>query len=552
MLKPTWWRLAMMLFALLALSMFHGTSYSLGAASARSGDTQVQDFGDGGKADDPVRKAILSGAEIPRTIIDVHRQLERLGGKLKTHIVANRGHENPRFGSFSFFQTYSGPMKDGEVEEGELFIGFFSGIDGGALTVDQDFRKGSLMIELIAWDRTKQAYNFWELIGNGTGSTWRFRGDSNNILADVARINVRSRNPTFGTTLRCSGCHTLGGPIMKELQPPHNDWWTTQRKLALGGFRLRPGPDPTSPTAAAARLFQEATDASNLSQQVKKGIDRLIGARAKQAGGGQSLKQQLRSLFTTMEMNLVTDGLPFKEREATGQPVEIPQDFFVDARLVGKGKPIPVELSLYRDALKKVGSRFAPGETPGLIEAFHAFVAPSRSHIDNQVIDSLIMQKLLDGELVADVLAVDFTTPVYSPIRGPLIRFVPDTAANVNELREKLIAALRAAPGDAAAKQLLDNLTVPTRTAEFHRTEALAYLKVLSQARASPDAILDWMKVASQRRVEIAAAETSQDPLGKILERDSDFRVIFPEDKLGSQPGRFRLDPSTGRAIPSP
>src|SRR5260221_4651890 len=39
-------------------------------------------------------------------------RLEKRGGKLKTHIVANRGHENPGLGSFSFFETYTGPMKD--------------------------------------------------------------------------------------------------------------------------------------------------------------------------------------------------------------------------------------------------------------------------------------------------------------------------------------------------------------------------------------------------------------------------------------------------------
>lgn len=543
-------RFTILLPALVALVVIQGNCLSPGAASGPS-SSQSPDFGDGGKADDAVRRAILAGPEIPRTIFDVHGRLKGLGGKLQTYIVANRGHENPRLGSFSFFETYTGPMKDGRVEEGELFIGFFSGTDGDALTVDQGFRAGSLMVELIAWDRTKQVYNFWELIGNGTGSDWLYRGDSDDILADVAQINVGSRNPSFGRRLRCSGCHTLGGPIMKELGSPHNDWWTTERKLNLGRFKLKSGPDADSPTSVAARLFQEATDASDLSRQVRGGIDRLVAARAKKGGGGPGLRQRLRSLFTTMEMNLAADSVPFRAREEAGSSVEVPQAFFVDARLVGEERkegPIPVELPLYKDALEEVGFAFARGETDGLVEAFHAFVVPVRSYIDNRVIDSLIQEKMLDVELVADVLAVDFTTPVYSRARASLIRFVPDAATNAGELKAQLIAALEKAPQDPAAKQLLENLTDPARDADFHREAALAYLDVVSKARTSRRAVVDWLAVASQRRVEIADAETSRNPRGKILEPG--FRVIFPTDKFDSKAGRLQIEPGTARVIP--
>jgi hypothetical protein len=539
----------LLLLTVLALVMICGDFPSVSAASAPSDGAQVPDFGDGGKADDAVRRAILSGPEIPRTIFDVHRQLERLGGTLKTHIVANRGYENPqlRSVSFSFFQTYSGPMKGGQVEEGELFIGFFAGADGDVLTVDQNFSDGSLMIELIAWDRTKEVYNFWELIGNGVGSDWHFRGDSNDILADVARINVGASSPAFGNRLRCSGCHSSGGPIMKELEAPQNDWWTTQRKLFLGPFKLKLGTEPNSPTNTAARLFEQATDASHLSQRVKNGIDRLTTTRAQRGGDRQTLRQQLRSLFSTMEMNLVTDSLPFKEREQAGALVEIPQAFFVDARLTGKERSIPVELSLYKKALKQVGSRFAPDETAGLVEAFHAFVVPARSHVDNQVIDSLMKRGLLDVELVADILAVDFTTPVYSRARASLVRFVPETASDAIELRDKFITSLRQTPQDPAARQLLENLTDPARNAEFHRKEALAYLENVSQASLDFRTLVDWLKIASQRRLEIAKAETSLSRRGKILEPG--FRVIFPIDSLHPVPSQLRLDPSTGRAI---
>lgn len=496
-------------------------------------------------ADDAVKRAILAGPQVPRTIFEVRQRLLKLGGKFDTHIVANRGHDNPEAGSFSFFETYTGPMQGGNVRKGELFIGYFSERQQDTLVVQQSFEP-SLMIELIAWDYTKQCYNFWELIGSGKTSEWHYRGDSNDIQADIAQINVRAAKPAFGSRLRCSGCHTQGGPIMKELDAPNNDWWTAARKLELGTMRLQPGSDPNSPANLAAMLFSEAKDASNLSAQVKTGINRLVAARSRQAQPAQSLKLELRGLFGAMEMNLVSDTLPFKERSRGA--IEIPQGFFVDARLADQQAPIRVNTALYTQALKAAGSRFAPDEASGLQETHHAFLVPARSYIDQQIIGSLVQRGLLDDELVADVLAVDFTTPVYSRARASLIRYAPDQAQNAADLRNKLIASLRKAPADPAAQELLSNLSDPTRTTAFHRSKAIAYLDACRTISTSPSAVLDWVRIASQRRQELIHAETSRNPRGMIVEPG--FRVIFPVDNLNSKPGQLRLDPASGLAAP--
>src|SRR5262249_8796761 len=159
---------------------------------------------------------------------------------------------------------------------------------------------------------------------NGSEGDWKYRGDSNDILADIAEINVGAKKPVFGSNLRCSGCHTLGGPIMKELEPPHNDWWTTKHKLELKPWKLKAGTDRTDPANLADQLFQNAADASNLSGLVKAGTQRLLEARLQRPLAGLTLKHQLRSLFSTMEMNLVSDSVPYRDRVVAGQAVEIP------------------------------------------------------------------------------------------------------------------------------------------------------------------------------------------------------------------------------------
>jgi hypothetical protein len=493
------------------------------------------------KADDAVRLAILSAEKEPRTVFAVRKRLLDLGGKLRTHLVANRGHDNPKLGSFSFFETYSGPRPGGMVAEGELFLGFFSAAPGGKLAVLDDASPGELMMELIAWDASRQVYNFWELTGDGTEGRWHLRGDSTDILADVADINLGKAGAKFGGRLRCSGCHTLGGPIMKEIEAPYNDWHTKDNPLTLGDIQLDPGNDPTNPRHVAARLWRDAEDAANLSVQVKKGIDRLIEARRLRKFDDQSLRQQLRSLFTTMEMNLATDTVPFARRVKNNESIELPAAFFVDARLAGEAKPIAVDVKLYQKVLEKAGSRFAPRETPGLTESHFAFSVPVRSYIDNRMLDALVREKVLDEELIAAVLAVDITTPVFSARRASLLRYVPETAGSAADLREQLMTALDKAVGDPAARELLALLKEGKP-----RAAAQAYLETCRGLAGNNDAVLDWWRIASQRRAELDAAETAQNPRGKITEPG--FRILFPLDTLRSRPGKLSLDPRTGRA----
>ena len=497
------------------------------------------------KVDDAVMRTLQAGPGMPGSIFQFRRQLlehPKMKGVLKSHLVANGGHENLALTRdrpmFMCFETYAGPMPGGAVTEEELFFGFFLEQMNGTLQVSPGF------VELIAWDRATEMYNFWELVEN----VWHFRGDSNTILSDGMKINVGAEQPKFAGKIRCSGCHTLGGPVMKELQAPHNDWWTKKDPLRKGKLQLDArSADPA--VKLAAQLFDNLTDASNLSEQVKKGIDRLIKARAKQGVFAKQLKLHLRSLFSTMEMNLVTDTVPFRTRKAGKEAVELPLDFFVDVRLAGKRKPIPVSFEVYQKGLQQVKSRFAPKEG-NLQETHHAFVVPARSYIDNRILDVLVEEKLLDEELIAAVLAVDFTTPVFSAKRAGLFRYVPDEAKNAAELREHLKAALKKAPKDEAAQELLANLTDPKRNAAFHRQKALALREVCVQAAKSPEIIVGWLKLASQRRREVETAETAKHQQGNIVERG--FRVIFPRYAVKLVPGHYYLDPETGQAMTRP
>lgn len=501
-------------------------------------------LGAGETANDAVRRGILAGKQVPRNTRALRARLQgELGGTLRTHIVSNGGdgHAAPTGTAFMCFETYEGPIVDGKVEQWELMIGFFLDRDGNALSPGESF------VELIAWDRTKKVFNFWELID----SEWFYRGDSNDIAANVAGLNLGDPNAGAifkkasadqSKVLRCSGCHSQGAPVMKEIEPPFNDWWRTARPLDLLELDL---------DSRAKALFAGATDASNLSEQVKRGIDRLAADRAIK---GLTLQQRMRSLVTAFEMNLASDTLPFKARTLKETAVEIPAAFFVDSRLLDKASPVRVERPAYGAALDRVDSRFPPrsqtpaGQKPNR-ESQHAFVVPVRSAADNRIVDDLTAQGLLDAELVADVLAVDPTTPVFSPERASLIRFFPASAKSADDLRTQLVAALNKAPsGHKAAQALLANLTDPARTAETHRRAAAAFLETCQKAAATPAAIEGWLRHAHGQRRAIDEAQTAQHAQGSITERG--FRNVFPAQSQA--PERLRLNPATCLAEPRP
>ena len=504
--------------------------------SLSSARAAQQVFQGEGTPDDAVTRGILSGEPVPRNIHAIRERLRQLGGALRTHIVANGGHEHPvsRAPMFMAFETYEGPIPGGRVDEGDLFFGFFLGPRNGTLTISDGF------VELIAWDRQKAVFNFWELIG----PNWFYRGDSTDVLDNVAALGLGDPNAQFRFTrtspdgtpvLRCSGCHTLGAPIMKEPDPPHNDWWRAGKELPLGGFQT---------SAATAKLFSEATDAANLARQVMRGIDRLVASPQVVT----PLRVRLRSLFSTMEMNLASDSTPFRDRQKSGAAVEIPAKLFVDSRLSGELPAVSVDLAAYQAALNQTDSRFPPGR-PDSRETRHAFLVPVRSYVDNRVVDRLIDDGLLDAELVADVLAVDMSRPVYSPARGSLIRFVPEKARDVRELREGLIAALRKAPSDdRAAAELLANLTDPSRTADEHRRAATTYVDTCRRVGTTPAVVSGWLRYADAQRRRIVAADTAQHPTGQKI-TEPDFREVFPRQHA-TQPQPLGLNPASCLAEP--
>ncbi len=470
---------------------------------------------------DPLALLLASSQACPTDVFELRELLLGEGVQLTTTMVANRGFHNPAFGSFSLFEIVEGelPSIDRRVEKGEFFFGHFTRAVGLELIADQDPRSGSLMVELIAWDPEKGDFNFYELRGTGTQGVWVYNGDSFDILEDVSLLHRQPDPdaPQFGENLRCSGCHMAGGPIMKELAAPHNDWWTVERGLNFGG---------RTPDAGLAAIvgenFGDLADAGALADAVLRGLDRLQTSEGFQTHSRSlSLQERLRPLFCPVELNLETD-LSLLDEDAS--VVEIPAAFFVDPRLAQGA--VTIDKAHYTAALEAWNAQFPEIDRR---DGDHAWETPVKATSDIIAVQTLVDQGIIDEEFVFDVLAVDMTNPAISRQRCGLLQLLPDTEEE--EWQETFMAGLEAASDEnPAAEVLLDFLTEPDKNMQFHQAQAqqlLATCQEQLQGEEAAESVAALFGLLAQRRAEVGASEISMSPGGEILEPG--FRVIFPE-----------------------
>jgi hypothetical protein len=428
----------------------------------------------------------------PNDVVEFKTLLANKNLNSKTAMVANRGHHNPAQGSFSYFET---------VIDGEFFFGHFTGLDKQQLVLDKSSAPNKLLIELIAWDSTKQVFNFYELRGTATGTRWFYRGDSFDALADNQNL-YRTPKPgeaKFGSRMRCSACHNSGGPIMKEIVSPHNDWWLTSRPLLFGDYRL---------SNEVSTMNQGIIDADQFAKSVYIGMNKLENSKTYQDKiTSLSLQEQLRPLFCTTEINFESD-------KDVVNDVQIPSAFWINPRLGYVAAHMPRKT--YQALLEKYKVKFPENDQS---DAYHAWLTPVRSVADQRAIDQLIVRKIITPAFAKAVLAVDYKHPVFSTARCDLLKQVPNHM-NADWL-ESFKRSLKTS-SEVAAASLLDNLSDPD-----HLDSAIKhYLNEI--ATLDHNATLQDLafKQLLQTRQDVTTNELSQNPLGQILEPG--FRVIFP------------------------
>jgi hypothetical protein len=274
-------------------------------------------------------------------------------------------------------------------------------------------------------------------------------------------------------------------------------------------------------------------DADELAKSVKAGLQKLAESdRFQQGKKALSLQEQLRPLFCPVELNLESDLTPLDDKA----PLGIPSAFLIDPRLAQNS--MTINHAQYDEALLALNAAF-PEIRPLRRDGDHGWLTPVKAFSDMRAVESLIKQGLIDQEFVSDVLAVDLTNPVFSRSRCGLLRLVPNQAAA--NWKETFKASLKTVTKtNPAALELLNNLTDPTRTAQFHQARGARLLSQCENRVQTQDSVTAMYRLLAQRRSEAFASEISKNKQqGEILEPT--FRVIFPTARPAIAPGSFRL-----------
>ncbi len=443
----------------------------------------------------------------PENVLSYKNLLLNSGLTVKPSMVANRGRNNPEMGSFSFFEEVTGLLKFSSnfslnLKRGEFFFGHFTAKQNGEIVLDQAQRKGQLLIELIAWDDSKKLFNFYELIGIGSGAKWFYRGDSQDILQDNQFLYLSS-SPQFGKRLRCSACHTSGGPIMKELAPPHNDWWTQKRPLSFGSAK---------PSATVSKWVGNLQSAEDFSFSVQQGTQKLFSSSIyQQIKSGLSLREQLRPLFCDTEINLISSLAP---SSGGSRNFTVSSSGFLNPLMAQT--QLNFSTAAYTAFASKYKLQFP--ET-GFKDADHLWLAPVKSYADLLSIEILVRKGLIDLKFVYDVLSLDAKNSLFSAERCQLLKLLPTSTSG--GWKNQFALNLKASPLPAA-QALSSALTDKTRTVGFYQKSAQDYLITIQKQGLNEELFLKLLK----DRNAVFSSEISKNPMGQILEPG--FRVIFP------------------------
>lgn len=445
-------------------------------------------------------QALAQLSKCPENVVEYKKILVKQGFTIKPSMVANRGRHNPTLGSFSFFEQVLGST-DG-AQEGEFFFGHFTKLLNNEVVLDQEKNKGQLLIELIAWDTQKKFFNFYELIGQGGSAKWFYRGDSQDILKDNEML-YRGNKPQFGQNLRCSACHSSGGPIMKELVEPYNDWWTTARPLSFGQAKA---------SSELKTWLDELEDASVLSEAVETGIVKLQKSPSYQKiKSGQTLQEQLRPLFCETEINIESSRSLSSDKAVV---FDIFSPAFLNP-LLGLAR-LTFSRSDYQHYLKKYKLKFPEN---GQSDADHVWLTPVKGYSDILAIMDLIQSRLIDEEFAYDVMAIDYKKNLFSDQRCQLLKLLP--LDRNSDWKDQFLTNLKSSKLKSA-QLLAVYLTDPAKDKEWHRTQSGLYLKNLMTMGITE---ADFIKLMKDRSA-VLNSEISKNPRGQILEPG--FRVIFP------------------------
>ena len=369
--------------------------------------------------------------------------------------------------------------------------------------------------------KTSGIFNFYAV----EAKQWKFFGSSASFMSQGYECNGDGACiPKAATKQRCAACHSGGGLVMKELNAPWINW---------EGDMFTPG--VTEVIAKRPDLFGTQGDGADLQGSVENGNTEWTPARIA-ALRRVGLKEVLRPLFCTTEINIAS--VP------AVHGMSYPKDLFVELNWpTSIGGELPGDK--YAGAIKEIGQVILDSRTGKplagaggvfLTDTVVPLTYPTRATAEMSYADELKKEAIVDDDFVKDVLAIDFTRPIYSPTRCALAELAPTVAeSEMNPAKIKAAwATALAGKTEPAAVQLLASIQ-NTNDAANHDADVATYGKACVQ-RMTTDPVgmlADTLKRVSHLRT--GARNMRDATSGGIIE----FLETLPTDNLPDTAASF-------------
>ena len=430
----------------------------------------------------------------------------------------------------SFFISESGQIpanaNPAPQREFRMVVTRSPGNDSSIILVSAPAGDRTGFIELMSWDASKQAFNFYR---RPRTPNWDWKGDSNAAFQ------------TGSIGRGCFACHVHGAPIMKEL---HRPWSNCHSEVATI--------PPDVITDAAIRtspLFTQRSRANELEPVLIGWINKSVTAHvatAAKTGTVSSPPDLLRPLFQTTTINLESSNAISSGSSA---PVDLPYSFFVNNDLLGNvlgidlaglGARPTVARNLYQAALTKFDFHLADDTFSRKGDTYFAFLVPAASVADTRTVGELIVQKVVTWHFAASVAMVDFPNPVFSPLRSRLLQYVPATAPSVGpELSDaaakKIVAAAANLPANSAERRFAEYWKLSDDQLKARAAKELKdYFDAVRKRLATQAGFDDYTRLAQSRRDHFAAT-----PLN-----ESELKLLLPKTNIPKAELRMNADGS--------
>lgn len=410
---------------------------------------------------------------------------------------------------------------DGSTNSGLRFlVARGTGPDGPDLVVSAVDPAGGL-VELVAWDRVKQGFNYYRTIG--AEGQWAWAGNSRHALTTPSK----GKGPFES--------HPSGNLIMKELKLPWVHWDSFKVHILENVF---PQGDPRRAHAwFTGKSGAETCETAVVMPSIRRWTTARLDGTIRLDGGIEDPARFVEQIVTSPTVNLASSSTE-SAAASMGSSVDLPPSFFVDLEaFAAVDLPGPPPFSVAGDVYATSLATFDFVLTDGTItqpgDTHFAFVVPERAFEDNEVIRQTVTRGLISKRLAAALLMVDFPNPVFSARRASLLKHAPTTASIANgvsslsdEMANNILAAADSSPSDSpeqefAARWNLGEAAWPSAFA----TELNDYYQAILLRLQSQSGFDDYVRLADSRRNLVREMP--------IFES----RLLFPETNI---PGSFR------------